>query len=203
MEETRRAEIREIVEHFGDQKPAQEVLSAYCERMKFEPVMTGDLEDYTVQVKYDELVTRLYPLILAEIQKISYIPEFAGANKRKEIGQANDQVRVNIVKMIEESGVTYLLVDGITKGIAKEVGQIIESAGTTAFNKAMQVLLHLAHTKFGGDFTMKHAADYTRDVFEKAAADNAKPSAPAQEQTSQAVEPEPEKKPRPKKAQSA
>lgn len=168
MEESRRAEIRQIIDHFGGQTPPQKVLSDFCERMKFEPLVTGDFDDYKYQVEHDTMVAKLFPQILSALQKITYIPEFVSEAERKKLREANDEVRVEITKLLEEHAVPYRLVSTLTTELGRMVGQTIEMAGTTAFNKSLEVLLHLANERFGGDFNMKHARDYAQEVFEKA-----------------------------------
>lgn len=168
MTETRRAEVRQIVDEFQDKKVTQDLLTAYCERMKFEPLTLGDFEDYKYQVEHDAMVSVLFPKILAEIQKITYVPEFATEAERKKIRDANDEVRVSVTKLLEEHAVPYRLVSTLTTELGRMVGSTIEMAGTTAFNKSLEVLLHLAHAKFGADFNMKHAADYAQEFYSAA-----------------------------------
>ena len=168
MEESRRAEIRQIIDHFGGQTPHQKVLDEYCQRMKFEQLVVSDFDDYKYQVEHDTMVSKMFPQILGALQKISYIPEFASESERKKLREQNDNVRVEVTKLLEEHAVPYRLVSTLTNELGRMVGQTIEMAGTTAFNKSLEVLLHLAHQRFGGDFNMKHAADYAIEVMEKA-----------------------------------
>lgn len=168
MTEQRRAEVRMIVDNFRGQKVAQEVIDAYCQRLGFEALMVSDLKDYTYQVESDEMVAVLFPKILVEVQKIAYIPEFADEKVRKQIRETNDEVRVNITKLMESHAIPYRIVSTLGAELGNIVGQSIEMAGTTAFNKALDVMLHIAREKFGGEFNMKHAADYAQDVFDKA-----------------------------------
>lgn len=174
MTEPQRAEIRNIVDHFRGQKVAQEVLSQYCERMHFEPIVVGDLADYTYQVEHDERVNELFPKILAELQRIKYVPEFADEKVRKAIREENDLVRVSVTQLMEEHAIPYRIVNTLGSELGNIVGQTIEMAGTTAFNKALDVMLHIAREKFGGEFNMKHAADYAKEIYDAAAKEKKK-----------------------------
>jgi len=166
MDEKRRAELGNIVRHFRGKPVNNNVLAEYCKRNKFQPLLAGEYSDYLYQVEHDDKVSALFPLILAEIQKIAYIPEFASESARKKLREQNDEVRVNITKLFEEYGIEYRLVDTLSQELGAMVGQTIVSAGTTAFNKALEVLLHVAKTKFGAPFNMRHAADYAKEVFD-------------------------------------
>lgn len=167
MDEKRREEVARIVAHFRGKAVTQNALTEWCNRNKIEPIVAGDLEDYTYQVEHDEKVEKLYPLILSEVQKLRYAPEFAPEKLRKEIKTGNDEVRVNITKLFEQHAISYRTVDTLGQELGREVGQTIASAGQTAFNKALEVLLLIARDKFGGEFNMKHAADYAEEHYAK------------------------------------
>lgn len=174
MEEQRREQIQQIVEHFKRKAPNATVLAEYCKRMKFENLVPSDFKDYVAQVEHDEKMAKIFPEIMAALQKLVYVPEFAGAEYRKKLNKENDDIRVEIVKILENHGLEYKYAEPTTQELAQLVGGTISSAGKTASNKAAQVMLHLAYKKFGGELTMKHVADYTVDVFEKAEKDNKK-----------------------------
>lgn len=168
MTEQRRAEIRKIVDNFRGKPLNQKTLTAYCERMHMEVLTMGDYTDFAVQVEHDNMVGKLFPQILAEVQKIQYIPEFASEKVRKELHDQNEEVEINITKLLEKHAVSYRLVSTLTDELAGIVGRTIESGGKRGFNKAMEVLMHLARTKFKGEMNMKHVADYAVEVFDKA-----------------------------------
>lgn len=167
MNEQRREEIAKIVEHFRGKPINQNVLTEFCNKNKIEPIVIGDFQDFLYQTEHDEKVGKIYPLILAEVQKLVYIPEFASEAERKRMAKENDDVRVRITQIFEEHAIAYRTVDTLGQELGRDVGQVIASAGQTAFNKALEVLLLLAHERFGGDFNMKHAADFAKEYIEK------------------------------------
>jgi len=167
MDEKRRGEIRRIVDHFRGKAINQNVIEEFCNRNKIEPVTLGDYKDFLYQVEHDEKVSVLFPLILAELQKLQYQPEFADQKVRKEIAEKNDEVRVNITKLMEEHAIPYRLVNVIGEELGNLVGGKIASAGTTAFNKALEVMLLMAKERFGDEFNMKHVAEYAKEKFAK------------------------------------
>jgi len=171
MNEQRREEISKIIAHFRGKAINQNVLTEFCNLNKVEPIVIGDYEDYLYQTEHDERVIKLYPLILAECQKLRYTPEFAPEKERKEIAKGNDEVRVNITKLFEDHAISYRTVDTLGQELGREIGQTIASAGQTAFNKALEVLLLIAKDKFGGEFNMLHAKQYAEERYAKKAID--------------------------------
>lgn len=167
MTPEKRAQVRQIVDHFRGKPVTQNVLIEYCNLNKFEEITLGDYKDYLYQVEHDEKVMTLYPLILAELQKLAYTPEFASEKERKAVTEGNDAVRVNITKLFEDNAVLYRTVDTLGQELGAIIGRTVAAAGQTAFNKALEVLMHMAREKFGSEFNMKHAADYAVEVFAK------------------------------------
>lgn len=167
MPEEKRAEIKKIVDHFRGKPITQNALTEYCNINKFDNMVVGEYKDYLYQVEHDEKVMALYPLILAEIQKLGYTPEFATEKEREAVRKGNDEVRVNITKLFEDHAILYRTVDTLGQELGAIIGGTVSSAGQTAFNKALEVLMHLAREKFGGEFNMSHARDYAIEVFAK------------------------------------
>ena len=167
MSEQRREEISKIVAHFRGKAINQNVLLEFCNLNKIEPIVLGDYQDFLYQIEHDEKVMSLYPLILAELQKLRYAPEFSTEKERKEIHKGNDDVRISITKLFEQNAIAYRTVDTLGQELGREIGQTVASAGTTAFNKALEVLLLIAKDKFGGEFNMKHAADFAEEHYAK------------------------------------
>lgn len=169
MDEQRREQIQKIVEHFGRKVPNATVLSEYCKRMKFENLVPSDFTDYVAQLNHDEKMATIFPKIMEALQKLTYVPEFASAEYRKKLTQANDEVRVEIVKVLENEGLEYKFTEPTMQELAQTIGGTVSAAGKTAGNKAAEVLMHLALKHFDAkDLTMKHVADYAVEVFEKA-----------------------------------
>lgn len=168
MDEKRREEVRRIVDRFKGKAISQNVIEEFCNLHKIEPVTVGELSDYIYQVEHDEKVGTLFPLILKELCNLRYQPEFADQKVRKEINERNDEVRVNITKLLEEHAIPYRLVNSLGEELGNFVGGKIASAGQTAFNKALEVMLLLAKDKFGEEFNMKHVADYAQKIYDEA-----------------------------------
>lgn len=165
MDDKKKKQVREVVKHFRGQPFTDEAIKSYCDRMGFEPISKNDLEDYMFQEDTDAKLLTLYPKVMAELQKLSYIPAFTSDAETKKRQESNDEVRINIAKLLEESAVDYRVIESTTREIAKLVSTTIEMAGTTIFNKASSVLLHIALQRFGGEFTAKNAADYANEVY--------------------------------------
>lgn len=170
-----------VVDEFRGKAVNDNLLTSYCQRKGIQPITAGEFSDYVVQVEHDEVVGKLFPLILAEVQKLHYIPEFASQAERKKKREENDAVRVEIAKLMENDGIKYMLVDTLGQELGRMVGQTIEQGGRTIFNKATEVLLNVARERFGGEFTTKHAAEYAENLYAKKTkvSDPATPGEPA------------------------
>lgn len=168
MPPERREQIERLVKRFEGQAITQDAINEYCKVNGIDPVVPrGELLDYKEQVDHDKIVGGLFPKILAELQNLAYVPEFASEKVRKDIETKNDEVRVNITKLFEEEGIKYRYVSNLSEELGNMVGNAVTSAGTTAFNKALAVMLRIAQDKFGGEFTMKHARDYSEKIIKE------------------------------------
>lgn len=167
-EQIPRAEMAQIVEHFKGKPRTDDSIREYCNLNKLEYIPTaGELEDLEYQVEHDAKMVTLYKAILAELQNMEYMPELASGKERKRIAQTNENVRIEITKLFENAGVTFRMIDKVANELGGMTGKTIEQAGTTAFNKAMEVLHSIAKERFGGEFTMAHARDYALELYEK------------------------------------
>lgn len=168
MDDKRRGEIAQIVAHFRGKAVTQNVINEYCNLNKIDPIVATEFEDYLVQVEHDEKVALIFKDILAELQNLRFVPEFATAKERKEAEEAGEQVSVNIAKLFEREGIRYNFVSGTSEEIARTLHGIVSSAGTRIFNKATSVLMALAKERFGAEFTTKHSADFYEALYAKA-----------------------------------
>lgn len=174
MTEERREQIKNIVNQFRRDlqvasigtKPTNKEVVKYCQKMNYEPVGLGDLEDYTVQIQHDERVTHMLPLILSELQNLRYVPEFADVKVRKEIEDSNDAVRIKVVDLLETQGFPYHLLDRLGQEIGGIIGGIVHMAGTTALNRMFGAMLLMAKEKYGENFNSADAARYIKEVNE-------------------------------------
>lgn len=171
MDDTRRGEIRIIVDRFRGKAVTQNLINEFANLNKIEPIVAGELGDYVVQVEHDEAMERIHKSILSELQKLRFLPEFASAKERKEVKEANEEIEINIAKLFESEGIRYNFVSGSSEELARKLHGIIAGAGTRIFNKATGVLMELARDKFGGEFTTKHSADYWKERYERAEKD--------------------------------
>ncbi len=168
MTEKRREEIKQIVERFIEAPLTQTVLDEFCKLNGFEPTVVGEVQDYIVQVKHDATVALLFKEMLAELQNLQYTPEYDTAAHRKQINEQNNEVRVNLVKLMEKHALEYRFVSTVADELGGFIGGVVKLAGQTAFNKALEVMTELARERFGALLNMKHVADYAQSLFEKA-----------------------------------
>lgn len=176
MDDKRRAEIAQIVAHFRGKAVTQNVINEYCNLNKIDPIVASEFEDYLVQVEHDEKVALIFKDILAELQNLRFVPEFASAKERLEAEKAGEEVSINIAKLFEREGIRYNFVSGTSEEIARALHGVVSSAGTRIFNKATSVLLAIAKERFGGEFNTKHSADFYEELYAKADKSEEKPA---------------------------
>lgn len=169
MNELRREQIATTVAEFKGKAVTNEQLEAFCEHYKIVPMITaGELSDYTAQVEHDEMIGRLLPKLLSALQKFKYEPEYASESERKAVREGNEELRIELAKIIEDEAIPYRFVSLVGDQLGSEIGQLIKSAGTTIFNKALEVMLHLSAKHFGTEFNTMHVRDYAQKVYDDA-----------------------------------
>lgn len=164
-----RENVLKVVEHFTNSSLpiTQEILDEYCNLNKIEKMSVGEYEDYKAQVKHDNLINTIFPLILAEVQKLRHLGEFTTVSDRNEIEKGNADVRINITKILENHNLQYRFVSKTTEELGSLIGQTVERAGINAFSKASDVLRKIAEERFGEEFHMGHAKQFVIDFYEK------------------------------------
>lgn len=161
---SRNLQILNILEHFNfHPKVSNKVLEQYCTRMKYDFLSAGEYEDHLYQYQHDERAKVIVPLILAELTKFQYIPDYIGENKRKEMKESNDNIEYAISKICEDNGIQYREVDVLLKNFAQEIGTTIENAGTRINNMATLVISTVAQDKFGNDLKISELAKWHRE----------------------------------------
>lgn len=165
MDDKRVKEIRKVVEHFKGKPITDNVLTEYCNLNKIDPVLTrGSVLDYIEQVEHDTVMGEAFVEIVKELKNLKYTPVFLTEKERKVIENANDSVRVKITQILENHAIKYKYVSNATQEIAQLLNRTVESAGTTAFNRALDVLLRIAKGHFGSDLDMKQVKSYIDEV---------------------------------------
>jgi len=163
-EEKRRGELRKVVEHFRGKPLTQTVIDEFCNLNKIEIVALEDFDDLLFQVEHDEKMVLLLKDILAELQNLQFEPVFVSGAERKGIEESNEAVRVAIAKAIEKHAISELMLERLGNTLKDIVGNPIEMAGNTVFNRANSVKRTLAQKHFGltklRDFTSKHVCDF-------------------------------------------
>lgn len=169
MDELRRSQVAIVAKQFKGQAVSNELLEKFCQSNKIEPmILKGELSDYTAQMEHDEMIQRLLPKLLATLQKYQYVPEYAPEAERKALNKANNDLRIELAELIEEQAIPYRFVSIIGDELGNDIGQMIKSAGTTIFNKTLEVMIHIAREKFGEEFNTKHSRDYAQKIYDDA-----------------------------------
>ena len=170
LDAIRTEEISRIIQHFSESKlPVnQNVLDEYCNLNKFQPLILEQYTDYKFQMEHDKLVGEtILPEILNELAKLKYVGTFISKIDRKKLEENNEEVRVNIAKILENNSFLHRLIVPTMNSLASLVGKTVEAGGTTAWNKGREMLNHLARTHFGAELNMGHVKKYVIDLFEE------------------------------------
>jgi len=168
MDEKRRTEIYAIVSHFQKTpNPEQKVIDAYCTRMKYETIIAGELQDYAVQVAYDNLIATLIPEIVKILSSIKHAPEFAPEHVRKNVAENNERVRIEIIALFEKHAIEYVHLELVREELKNVFSSVIGIAAQTCSNKSLEAILDIAKKKFGGHITTQDVAGYFDSVLKK------------------------------------
>ena len=172
QDKLRMEQIGVVINHFQGKEVSQKLMDEFCATMKINPsIAISQYSDYVAQMNHDNEVQALFPLILKEIQGLRYTSMFMTEKEKAKIKDSNDDVRVEVAKLIEQTTITFLDLEHLGDELGNHVGGVIAAAGTTIHNKTRSALLHIAKEKVGGTFTAKHAAEYTEKVYDKATED--------------------------------
>lgn len=170
MNPQQRDMIRKAVEAFPTKEMAtKEALTEFYNRngVAEEDRVYEGFEDFIYQVENDNKMVVLYKDVLKALQELEYIPEFEGEAERNALFKKNQMVSTEIVKLFENAGLPFLLVNKVANELGGMTGRTIESAGDTAFGRSMDVLKHIAEKHFGGEFNLSHVRDYIAEIYEK------------------------------------
>lgn len=168
MDESRRAQIYELVKHFEGKPVTNNSLIEHCNLNKVTPALTtDDLADARAQVSHDEKMAVFLKDVTEELSKLHYIPEYAPAGERKKMLKDNEEVHYALAKKLEEKGFSYNMVSLIGEEVNKTLTQVVTGASNAIFNKSLQVLLNLARKEFGDEFNTLHVKEYAEKLFNK------------------------------------
>lgn len=164
-----KTQIKQVVEHFRTVglPVTQDLLTEYCNRNKFPVLTLGQYLDWAYQYEYDERFTRVFPLVLAELQNLRAQPELASAADREETKKANEAVEVAIAKVLENSDVAFrtLGMSEVTlmmRNSAQIIAGALEAAENRANTSASEAIDRIAKEKLGGKLTLKSLIAYLR-----------------------------------------
>lgn len=158
---SRQLEILEILQNFNfHPRVSNSVLKSFCNRKGFEFLSEGEYLDHLYQFQHDQRAGIIIPLILAEVQKFQYIPDYIGDSKKKDMKANNEAIEISIAKLCSENGIQYREIDVLTKNFAGELSAVIENAGNRMNNMCGVVISHIAQDVIGLDMTVKAMEDW-------------------------------------------
>lgn len=151
-----RGAILKIIEHFNAAEGiTNSVLLEYC-NLEHLPIMTeGEYADWLFAYKFDKRLSEFIPALFVILSKYQNVPELAGEDKRKAITKANEDLSVEVCKLMEDHGVLYQEIELVTKNIASNLSAIMLSAGVRANNMAAELFAFLASEKLGKPLVLK------------------------------------------------
>jgi len=165
MHSMKPTDIKKIFEHFNfAPKVSNTALKQYCERMKFDGVLTaGQYEDHLFQYQHDQRLKVVVPLILKALQGYEVVEDYISEKKRSALKKTNDSLEWEIATICEENGVVYREIDTVTESLAQLLSQIVTNAGNRMNNVAATVLAEVAKDKFGEDLKLSALSAFYKE----------------------------------------
>ena len=163
--ETTNAIVLEVVETFRGKPVTQEALNEFCSRRNIEPMTLGTLDDHIYQVKHDERMAKIYPLVLAEISKMKYYGEYMSESDVKKKVEELDAIEDAIVAILTEQELPYRLIDTAMREMTGYIEKIFQNSKTRVSNLCVGVMLKVTEKHFGNkEFTVKDAQGFYDDL---------------------------------------
>lgn len=153
-----------LVEHFYGKPVTQDVIVEYCNLNHIEAVPLTTYEDFKFQYEHDKRMENLVPAILNAILAYKPLPELIDEAARNTIIKNNEQISMEVCRLMEEYGVLYQEVDIVCEGLKGVVSSILTDASQRASNAGARVLMNLAIEKFGTPLTLKTLGEAERKI---------------------------------------
>lgn len=162
--EVSRAELLACVEHYKGVPVTQDALTEYCNLNHIGVISVGVYSDILYQYNHDKRMDSLVPKIMQILTAYKSIPELLDQADRKKLSDANEQLSVDICKLMEDEGILYEEIDLVTANLGSYLKAILDDAGKRANNMASTMLFHTATEKFGKPMTLKSLGEAFRGV---------------------------------------
>ena len=157
-----------LAEHFEGKEFNDKLVAEFCINHKLPLTDAGSVEDFIYQKQYDERMNTVVSLVLAEVAKYKYNSEYITDQERKEIMEFNEQITINIAKILEDNGIEYREC-GFLNFVAGEVNKLLASSLTRVSNMCATVLAEMAMEKLGDPLTIKHLAKERAQIADRKA----------------------------------
>ncbi len=157
---------KQLAEHFAGKTFTDKDVAYYCERNKLGVVPAGYVEDYIYQMDFDKRISTVLPLVLNELAKFRYIPEYISDEKRKELAKGFDDIEIGIARILEENGIEFREVDYI-KNLGKNLSALLDNTYNRVSAEGAKVISTIAEEKLGKPLTIKGIMNGKRDIEKK------------------------------------
>lgn len=165
MDDKKRYEVRQILDHFGGvPKVENDIIQEYCLRMGFEPITATDYEDYLYQDSHDKRFAASLPKVMAILSRLQSLPEYTAPGEREKVIAANDQLEIDICKLLEDEGILYTEIDAFVGQLGGNLKQMMMDVGQRINNAAGQVFTHDARKAYGDPLTVKALGEAHRAI---------------------------------------
>lgn len=170
MKEITNEIILEAVARFRNGLVTQDAVNEFCTLRGVQPMTLGELDDHIYQVKHDERMVKLYPLILAEIAKIKYYSDYATKAETAQRNKDLDEIEDRIVEVLTEQEIPYRLIDSTINELKGIVEKMLGVSKTRVSNLCVGVMLKVTEKHFGDkEFTVGQAQGYYKTIKEEIA----------------------------------
>ena len=130
MDDKKRAEIMAIIEHFGEETPSSKLIEEFATKNGYEPITASQYEDWVFQIEYDKKVVAFLAEATKLITQVRYTPELASREEKDKIAEINEDLTIEIAKLIEKYEFSYHVINGLGSDIGRLVAGLFESAGS-------------------------------------------------------------------------
>lgn len=158
MDNKRKLEIKQIVEHFRGQTVDAQALTDYCSQNGIEPITTGEYSDWLYQYNFDEKVRQALPELISVLSQWQFLGEFAAAEDQA--AQYLD-IEKKMCQALEKYDFQFQELELLSRNLATAFHGMVKNIAVRAGDIRLGVVNTLLMQKFGvADMDLVPFKDY-------------------------------------------
>lgn len=152
------------IEHYKGIPVTQDALTEYCNLNHIGVINVDTYGDFLYQYNHDKRMGSLVPKIMQVLTKLQPLPELIDEAARSKIATANEDLSVEVCKLMEDEGILYQEIDLISENLGSMIKAVLASAGVRANNMCSTMLAHTAREKYGDPLSVKVLGEAFREI---------------------------------------